>query len=384
MEQETAQDAPDLEPDIAHRHIVQCLEDRAVGIQFLVLVLGVIADFDHVAGLQPARLRGDFPHQQLHHGGFALAVFADKGHFLLVFHHHVKVLQNRFARFVGKTEVVGLKHHAVAFGGGREEEMDVRGVQLVHLHHLHLFQQLHAALHLLGLGRLVAEPLDEGLDVADLLLLVLIHLLLVGDALLAPLHVGVVVAFVVLQVAEGDLQGAAADVVQETAVVRYEHQAAPVVLQEGLQPLDGNDVKVVGRFVQQDDFGAPQQDFGQFHTHLPAAAELADRPVEIVGGEAQPQQHLLHVRFDVGGAEVLPPLLQFVDALDEFGVCFGMVVVALRQFGGQLLHPAVGLTDFVKGFVGLFPDGFVALDFQLLRQVADPEPFGDDHFAALR
>ena len=47
LEQEAAQYAADLEPDISDSHIVQCLENGAGVVQLLVLVLGVVAD-DHL------------------------------------------------------------------------------------------------------------------------------------------------------------------------------------------------------------------------------------------------------------------------------------------------------------------------------------------------
>ena len=173
------------------------MENCAGGVQLLVLVLCVIANSHHVADAQLSRVGSDFLHQQLHHGGFALSIPADEGHFFPVFNHKIDFVQHRFARFVGLTQVHSLEHHPVAFWRGRKKEMDVGGVQLVHLHTVHLFQHFDSALHLLGFGRLVTEPLDERFNVVNFLLLVFEHFLLVGNPFQPPFHVGVVVAFVV-------------------------------------------------------------------------------------------------------------------------------------------------------------------------------------------
>ena len=70
-------------------------------------------------------------------------------------------------------------------GCGREFEREARVVDLVDLDALDFGQLLHAALHLHGLGGLVAEALDELLGVGNLLLLVLVGAHLLLDSLLA-------------------------------------------------------------------------------------------------------------------------------------------------------------------------------------------------------
>ncbi len=74
----------------------------------------------------------------------------------------------------------------------------MRGIHLVHLNSFYFSQLLHAALHLHGLGGLVAEALDELLGVGYLFLLVLIGAHLLLDALAPQLHEVAVVHGVVV------------------------------------------------------------------------------------------------------------------------------------------------------------------------------------------
>ena len=62
---------------------------------------------------------------------------------------------------------------------------------------------------------------------------------------------------------------------------------------------------MVGRFVEEDDFGLLQQDFGQVDAHLPAVAELGHRAGEVRGFEAQTQKYLFGIAFHSGAAEVV-------------------------------------------------------------------------------
>ena len=68
-----------------------------------------------------------------------------------------------------------------------------------HLDRHHLLEQLDAALHLRGLGRLVAEAIDEHLDARDLLVLLALRLAQPFEHRVALLDVLAVVADVVGQ-----------------------------------------------------------------------------------------------------------------------------------------------------------------------------------------
>ncbi|KAG1167971.1 hypothetical protein G6F35_017566 [Rhizopus arrhizus] len=60
-----------------------------------------------------------------------------------------------------------------------------------------------------------------------------------------------------------------------------EHHAAAPALQERFEPIDGFDVEVVGRFVQQQHVGAGHQRTGQQHAALHAAGQAAELGVAV-------------------------------------------------------------------------------------------------------
>ncbi len=69
------------------------------------------------------------------------------------------------------------------------------------------------------------------------------------------------------------------------------------------QPLDGLDVEVVGRLVQQQYVRFLQQQFGKLDAHAPATAEIACLAVEVLSGESEAEQCLFNVLFVIGGVD---------------------------------------------------------------------------------
>ena len=71
--------------------------------------------------------------------------------------------------------------------------------------------------------------------------------------------------------------------VEEDAVVGDEHERARKAQQVGFEPLDGADVEMVGRLVQEQQFRVADQRLRQRHAALPAAGERTEpgRGVEL-------------------------------------------------------------------------------------------------------
>jgi len=116
---------------------------------------------------------------------------------------------------------------------------------------LHALQRLEPRLGLAGLGRLGPEPVDEGLHVGDLLLLFFVPGLLQGHALGAlPFELRIAPG-VAVEPALLDMHDVVDGVVEEIAVVRDQHQRPGIAFQPAFQPLDGLQVEVVGRLVEQ-------------------------------------------------------------------------------------------------------------------------------------
>ena len=176
---EGTQDVAYLGADIAHRHAVYRLEHGERLVEQARLVLGKVADLHIVPYLEGTGV-GNLAHDTLDHGRLTLAVLSHKGHLLAP-------LDGKGS--VGKYQVVAItlahplgNDGIVARPGSRRElQVQVRGIHLVDLDPLELGQLLDARLHLHRLSGLVAEPLDEGLGILYLFLLVFI-----GPAAVAP------------------------------------------------------------------------------------------------------------------------------------------------------------------------------------------------------
>ena len=139
---------------------------------------------------------------------------------------------------------------------------------------LDLVELLDAALHLLGLGGLVAEAVDEGFELLDALALVAVGGLDLGAALGFLLEVFLVVAVVDVQALVPDLDDLVDGDVEEVAVVGDEDVSVGIGAQIVFEPVAGFEVEVVGRFVEQQQAGLLQQQLGERDAHLPAARRI--------------------------------------------------------------------------------------------------------------
>ena len=118
-----------------------------------------------------------------------------------------------------------------------------------------LVDELLTALGLRGLRRLRAETIHEPLQLLAMVILVLLRgeQMLITD--LALIQIVIEIALVARRRARIHLDDDVRQRAQKIAVVGDEHQRAVIRLQELLQPVDGRQVQVVRRFVQQQEVG---------------------------------------------------------------------------------------------------------------------------------
>ena len=163
--------------------------------------------------------------------------------------------------------------------------------------------------------------------------------------------------------------------------MRDEQHGAVVVLQILLEPLDRLDVEVVRRLVEQEDRGAPQQQFRQLDAHAPAARKLARRPREILALEAQAEQRLLDVGIARLAAEDVVAVLRVVQAVQQLLVIGALVVGALGDLARE--PPDLGLEaqHLVEGLGRLLDERRRVGHAHRLRQVADRALAVDRHGA---
>ena len=156
--------------------------------------------------------------------------------------------------------------------------------------------------------------------------------MLVADLSLA--HVPVEVAFVARGRAGVHLHDYARKRAQKIPVVRDEHERAVVRLEELLQPVDGRQVEVVRRLVEQQEVRLGCEDSRKLGAHPPPARERRERLLELLRREAESAKCDLHASLDVVAAKVFEARLQLSVPLHLLRV--GEVRLELRHLGLHL------------------------------------------------
>ena len=147
----------------------------------------------------------------------------------------------------------------------------------------------------------------------------------------ARLEVERVVAGVVVDLAADELARPRRHAVEKVAVVRDEDDGAGVRREVLLEPVDGLDVEVVRRLVEQQDVGLPEEQARERDAHAPAAREGRERAPHLVLGEAQPGEDGGRARLDRVRVARREQLLRAREAVDE-------AVVVVRVVVGRRLH----------------------------------------------
>ena len=168
-------------------------------------------------------------------------------------------------------------HHAAALRRGRELEVNALALGR-NVDALDLLEHLDAALHLRGLGRLVAKAIDEFLDARDLFILPLLRLAQAFEPRVALDQVVRIIAVIVGERAQREIRDARDDRVEEVAVVRDEDDRVRIGGEIGLEPVARIEIEMVGRLVEEQQIGLPEQQLGEREPHLPAPGEMVGRP----------------------------------------------------------------------------------------------------------
>ena len=234
------------------------LERALLGHQILDLVLGEEADLetagaDQLAGhgLQPA---GD----QLGEGRLAVAVAAEQRDAVVGVEAQGEAGQHGLLAIADPGALHG-DHRRGRDAAGGEGEADL-GLDQRLGDRLHALEHLDPALRLAGLAGLVAEAVDEGLDVGALGRLPLARLLRQDHPLAAGALEPVVAARVEGELPAFEMTGLLRHRVEKVAVVADQDQRARVAAQMLLEPDRGLEVEMVGGLVEQQEVGLEEQD----------------------------------------------------------------------------------------------------------------------------
>ena len=166
------------------------------------------------------------------------------------------------------------------------------------------------------------------------------------------------------------------------------HEAAVAACQEALQPLARRQIQVVGGLVEEQQVGAAQQHPAQRDAHLPAAGQLADRPVAVRFLEPQ----AAHDDADLAVALVVAAALQPFEELPVRGehllaiVSVGHAPLQRRGLGRHRVQVGEGALQLLDDRPAE-PGRMVAGTWVAgpgLRQVAHPRAALQAHAAGVR
>ena len=234
---------------------------------------------------------------------------------------------------------------------------------------LNLLDLLQATLHLAGLPCLGPKPLDEPHLPLDLALLPGRGRLLDLQHALARNQVFVIVALHENNPVFLDGENPGRDLVQECAVVGRDDHCAPEGSEVLLEPQVCIEIKMIGRLVQEQEVGLPEQQPGKARPHDPAAAELTHRPHKVALLEAEARQNRLGLVLPVAAARGLQRHLKPAEALHQRGL---LRRVTLRREGLAGGFDAVAEGDRVgAGVQHLLKQGLVGERCRLLPEIAD-------------
>ncbi len=379
-EEEGAQNIAQAGADIPHSHPIERVVDREIALHQVVLVLGVVADVDVGAEADRPLGGGQLPDDHACQRGLALAVAPDECDAVALLDRKIGPAED-VLRTERHTRLADLGHDLSRARRGRKLDVERSRILLVDFEPFEAFELLDARLHLVRLGRLVTELLDELLRLLDQALLVFVGRLLLRPTLGPQLDVFRIGDLVVGHPSQRKLHRARGDVVQKGAVVRNEQHGAVVVLQVLFEPLDRLDVEVVRRLVEQKDRGAPQEELGQLDAHAPAARELARGTAEIAPLEAQAEQRLLDVGLARVAAQQVVAVLRLVELQEQLRVGFTLVVGALGDLGRQALDLGFEPKHLLERLARLLDERRRVGHAHRLRQVADRAVAVDRHGA---
>ena len=345
-------------------------------------VLGIVGHADvgtHVARAGRGVLDAG---EHLEQRRLARAVGADERHVVAAIEFEIDIAVDVFVA-IALGDVVERDHHVARARGIGELEIDML-VALGQDHELalDLLDLAQTFLGLCGLGRLVAELVDEDLHVRDIALLrraLGSHLF---QVVLALLEIARVVARVgrhapVLE--RGNMIHAG---VHEGAVVADDEHGALVARDETAQPLNALEIEVVRGLVEQKQVGMAQEELGERDAHLPAAGELRARSLEIGRFKAEAGEDLLGVALELVAPKMLKAILDAavflekgIDALPRLGNLGDLEL----QFLCALAHGS----DLAGRGHDLGEDARGRIEVRLLLEIAHLRVFGELHGAAV-
>ena len=167
---------------------------------------------------------------------------ADKSNLLPSFNHHITPFENTLDRAIGiavtRLHILCLEHHLPRTWSRRKFQNQSRSILIINLNSLYLLQLLNPRLHLIGLGRLITEPLNKLLTFLNHSLLIDISGALLFHSLLPQHKILRIRNFVILYLSKNNLNSTGSYPVQKSPVVGNQNNRTAVSCQIIFQPLN--------------------------------------------------------------------------------------------------------------------------------------------------
>src|SRR5579859_1738181 len=365
--EKAAEQAAQLSLGGARRSLKQIIEHAGVGVERLVLVLGEVVNVRIVTQAQFACSRLLRAGQQLNQRGLARAVHAHQRNAVAALDYEI-YLGEDVLKAVALGHIFRFGNHAAAGARLRKRKMDGllfrRDLDL--FHPLQLFDP---ALHLLGLGGLIAEAIDKRLKLVDLFFLVAVSRLKLRAPLGFLRQIFLVIAGIKEDLLVPYLGGLLDCYVKKIAVVRDQHVGMRIVDEILFEPVSGFKIKVVRGLVQQQEVGFLQQQLGQCNTHLPAAGKSLRPSLPVFFAKAQAVQHRTYLGFNGVPVARLDFRLDAVEALSNLRV-FSAGVIDFSHAMRKLFLFTLHLVDMLENGKTFGEDAASGERESVLREVA--------------
>ena len=210
----------------------------------------------------------------------------------------------------------------------------------------------------------MAKAIIEFPQVGDLLLLILVGSILALIARITLLKEGRVVAGVGVEASFSDLVDGLDDLIHELPVVGNQQDGPRIGFQVVLQPEKGDEIEVIGGFVEQEQIGLHDEQSGQMGAHHPTAAQFLCLPLEVLLFVAKADEDFLRLRLDLRVAECC--MLR-----GGFAVFGGIYRAGLLEF----LEALFQRRDLSCPAGGDVEHGLLSGCLPLLGEMADHRPF---------
>ena len=285
LEEHTAEVATDELGVLIRAVLGQPLDDGVLGCELLRVVLREVGLAGGYAPLVVTAVRLHLAGDDLHEGGLRELVRTNQCDLISTVHDEGDVIEHLYA-VDGLREVLHLEDIVTDLTVRLKYDVRILTRGRLDVVELDLLEGTLTGGRLLGFGSIGRETLDELLQLLDLLLLLAVRFLLLTHDELGGLEPEIVVSGEEGDLTVVDVRDVCADLVQEVTVMGYDDDGILEVDEELLEPLNGVQVEVVGRLVEEQDVRVTEQCLREEDLDLFGALQLVHLLIVELGANA--------------------------------------------------------------------------------------------------